>query len=1167
MSQGEPLRKTRRATTGPLVLGSRFGKYQILSVVGHGGKGIIYEALDTVLNRKVALKLVLPTPGVDPEELKREQDRFLVEARLSAVLPVHPNIVSVYEAGDMEGQRYLAAELVIGKPLNEWKTGASQLQQLEILRDVAVAMAHSHKHGIIHRDLKPQNILVDADRRPHVTDFGLARKLGDKEDLADMGGGRIQGTPLYMSPEHAQGHKGVDARADVWSLGIMLYEILAGRAPFRGEKPQEVMERVVRDPLPPLPPTDLARAVGPLCVKALAKDPAKRPPSAAALAEGLTSCLRAQAPGGKSNKKVLLAAAAAAVVVLGLAAVLLLGGSSKELETALADGDRHMSGRNWSEALRAYERALAKDPANARAVDGQKRSKDAVQAQLDEEKRKSTDEIRRENDARSKEEREEYKRREDELKKKMEASRKADEEQQAIIKAQQIQAEERARAAEEAVRKAKEELAKKDSPVPAVPAPAPVPATTPAPVPGARPAPAPAPGVAAAPTGLPKALEDGALHFEAEDFTGGEKPVAGEDYKDNSPNPPGQRGYRGVCDVDMASVPMEDGSSGMIVGIPGPGEWLRYRFEGGGLYLIEIRYTRNPGQIHFEIDGKDATGPILLADPARAWVIATGATRKLADGPHELKLVWDSNQNCWLDWFRLRKLTPVVPPEGAPLAEAVKAIREAYRADYSKRSPADIVALARKLLEEGRKPAVDAPGRYALLSEARDLATLWGDPAAALEAVDEMTRYYLVNGPALKVAALAAATKAAKSAEIHADIAEAWMKFADEQADFEDYEGAVAAADKAQTAAKAGHDTALAARGAAREKELVALKDEFKAVQAALKTLAEKPDDPGANLVLGNYRCFARDDWAGGLPRIAKGSDNSAAAAAKKDVESPIDPAEQAATGDRWREAAGKRSGMGKARYETRALYWYEKGVGGLAGPARLKTESAIEAISKSLHGGDSLGRGLVFWAEASRDVGENPRDLATGARGQSSQLAMVMDGSVKAYQCGRGWIEYGLSEPLKAVTRTGSIFAWVKADTRGGGMGGIFNRGTDQTDDFGLWLYQGRIGALFNWPENRPGGMAISKTNVPGQRWAHLGYAWDEKTITFYLDGKEDGETPVSSMGLPQKRGQKAWLGCNVTGGPDYFSGSIGSTVVYNRALTPFEVQQLYMGTRAKFR
>ena len=1165
MTQPEPFRKTRRATTGPLVLGSRFGKYQVLRVVGHGGKGIVYEALDTVLNRKVALKLILAQP--DPEEQKREQDRFLVEARLSAVLPVHPNIVSVYEAGDIDGHRYLAAELVIGKPMNEWKAAASQLQQLEILRDVAAAMDHAHRHGIIHRDLKPQNILVDGEGRPHVTDFGLARKLGDKEDLANMGGGRIQGTPLYMSPEHAKGEKNVDARSDVWSLGIMLYEILAGRVPFRGEKAQEVLERLVREPLPPLPPTDLARELGPLCVKALAKDPAKRLPSAAALADGLTSKLLGQAPGAGKKKTLLIAGAAAAVAVLALAAVLLLGGSSKEVAAALADGDRHAAAKNWSEALRAYERALAKDPANARAVDGQKRAHEAVQARIEEDKRKTADEIRRENDARSKEEREEFQRREDELKKRMEAARKAEEEQASILKAQQIQAEERARAAEEAARKAKEELAKKDvAPAPAVPATVPPPNPAPLPVPGPRPGPA-VPAVPAAPTGLPKQLEEGVLHFEAEDFTGGDKPVAGEDYKDNTPSPPGARGgYRGACDVDMTTIDADEGG-GWIVGLPNVGEWLRYRFEGGGCYQIEIRYGRNGGQLHFEVDGKDVTGPIALAAPdRRTWPVATAVTKKLPEGAHVLKLVWDTNQNVWLDWFRFRKIVPLAPPEGAPLAEAVKAVRDTYKSDYSKRAAADILLLARRLLEEGRKPGLDGPSRYALLAEARDLGSLWGDPPTAMEAIDEMARHFVVNAAAAKAAALAAATKGAKTPAVHVAVAEAWLALAEEAAEAEDYESAVAAADKAQTAAKAGHDATLGARGAAREKELTALRDEYKSVQAALKTLSEKPDDPAANWIVGNYRCFARDDWAKGLPQIAKGNDASAAAAAKRDVESPIDPAEQAATADRWREAAGKRSGTAKARYESRALYWYEKGVAGLAGPARLKAEAAIESISKSLHGGDSLGRGLVFWAEASRDVGENPRDLATGARGQTQQLAMVPDGSVKAYQCGRGWIEYGLSDPLKAVSRAGSVFAWVKGDTRGG-IGGVFNRGADQTDDFGLWLVQGRIGALFNWPENRPGAMAMSKTPLAAQRWLHVGFAWDEKTITFYLDGKEDGESPVSSMGLPQKRGQRAWLGCNVSGGPDYFTGLIGSTVVYNRTLSAFEVQQLYMGTRAKFR
>lgn len=1167
MSQGEPQKKTRRASTGPLALGQAFGKYKILRVAGHGGKGIVYEALDTVLNRRVALKLILAQPGSDAEELRLEQHRFLVEARLSAVLPVHAGIVSVYEAGDIDSQRYLAAELVDGRSMVEWRAAATQLQQLELLRDVALAMDHAHRHGIIHRDLKPLNILVDKDGRPHVTDFGLARKLGDKEDVADMGGGRIQGTPLYMSPEHAQGLKNVDARSDVWSLGVMLYEILAGRPPFRAEKAQEVLEKVVRDPLPPLPPTDLARTLGPLCVKALAKDPARRLASAAAFADGLTGALLAEAPGAGSKKKLLWigGAAAAALLLLGF---LLFGGSAKrEIQAALAEGDRFAAAKDWTPALRAYELALGKDPANARGLDGQKRAKAAMQAQIEADKRSVAEAARREGDARSKEEREEFQRREDELKKRMEAARKAEEEQQAILKSQQIQAEERARAAEEAVRKAREELAaKKDAPAPVVvaPAPAPAPGPAPAPVPVPAPRPAPAPGVPAAPTGLPSTPEEGVLHFEAEDYTGGEKPVEGEDYHDTTPGNAGAV-YR-TGNVDIGRIDADEGG-GFFVGAGAQGEWLRYRFEGGGRWQIEIRYGRNGGRVHFEVDGEDVSGPIALPDPARrGWPVATGATRKLADGPHVLKLVWESNQNCFVDWFRFRKIVPLAVPEAVALAEAVKSVRDTFKTDYSRRGAAEIVALARRLLDEARKPGGDVLMRYALLSEARDLGALWGDVALAMEAVEEIERGWAVNGPALKAAALAAAAKAAKSPAVQKDVAEATLKLADELAEAEDYEAAVAAADRAETAARAGHDPALAAQCQAREKELAALRDEFKAVAAALKTLAEKPEDPAANLVVGAYRCFARGEWAKGLPLIAKGGDASAAAAAKKDVESPIDPAEQASTADRWKEAAGKRTGASRVRYETRALHWYEKAVDGLAGPARLKAEGAIEALSKSLHGGDTLNKGLVFWAEPARDVGENPRDLVTGARGTATGVPTTVDGGVKAYQCGRGVIEYPLAEPLKSMTRAGSVFAWVKPEARGG-AGGIFDRGETQTDDFGLWLIGGRVGALLNWPENRPGQMPLGRTAVAPQRWSHVGFTWDEKTLSFYVDGKEDGEVPVSGMGLPLKRGTRAYVGSNPPGGNDYFAGLIGSVVVYARALSPAEIGQLWMGTRGRFR
>jgi hypothetical protein len=133
--------------------------------------------------------------------------------------------------------------------------------------------------------------------------------------------------------------------------------------------------------------------------------------------------------------------------------------------------------------------------------------------------------------------------------------------------------------------------------------------------------------------------------------------------------------------------------------------------------------------------------------------------------------------------------------------------------------------------------------------------------------------------------------------------------------------------------------------------------------------------------------------------------------------------------------------------------------------------------------------------------------------------------------------------------------------------IGGIVDRGDPQRDDFGLWVNNGRLGAWFNWPENQLRAMVLSKNPLPIQKWVHAGFTWDEKTITFYVDGREDSASPIGPMGLPQRRGTRVYVGANVPGQPDDFGGLIGSVLLYNRTLTDTEVQQLYLGTRAKFR
>src|SRR6185436_14504921 len=171
------------------------GKYGILRELGKGGMGIVYEAEDPELGRRVALKMLLLEFNLNPSESAVEEERFTREARLSANLPKHPNIVGVYEAGVAEGQRFIAMEFVEGKQFSEWRIQKSVTlrQQVAVLRDAALAIDHAHRHNVIHRDLKPANILVDAELRPHVTDFGLAKRERGDPTFALTATGTVMG--------------------------------------------------------------------------------------------------------------------------------------------------------------------------------------------------------------------------------------------------------------------------------------------------------------------------------------------------------------------------------------------------------------------------------------------------------------------------------------------------------------------------------------------------------------------------------------------------------------------------------------------------------------------------------------------------------------------------------------------------------------------------------------------------------------------------------------------------------------------------------------------------------------------------------------------------------------------------------------------------------------
>jgi len=276
--------------------GSRLGRYEVDGLIASGGMGDVYRARDTRLHRTVALKVLATSVLSDPERLTR----FTQEARTTALIN-HPNIVAVYDVGSEAGLPFVVSELLRGETLRARLKGGALPVRVAVSHaaEIAQGLIAAHHLGVVHRDLKPENVFVTEDEHLKILDFGLAKCRNETLGLPDDGSkstqpGTILGTVGYMSPEQVRGGT-IDERADIFSLGVMLYEMIAGQAPFERETPIETLYAILKnEPAALAPREELTEDLAHVIRHCLEKNPNARFQSARDLAFVLEFSLRVQ---------------------------------------------------------------------------------------------------------------------------------------------------------------------------------------------------------------------------------------------------------------------------------------------------------------------------------------------------------------------------------------------------------------------------------------------------------------------------------------------------------------------------------------------------------------------------------------------------------------------------------------------------------------------------------------------------------------------------------------------------------------------------------------------------------------------------------------------------------------------------------------------------------
>lgn len=518
---------------------------------------------------------------------------------------------------------------------------------------------------------------------------------------------------------------------------------------------------------------------------------------------------------------------------------------------------------------------------------------------------------------------------------------------------------------------------------------------------------------------------------------------------------------------------------------------------------------------------------------------------------------------------------PLPVPDETAVKNAEKLVREVFKEDFSRKSPADQAALARKLLKQAAESSEDPAARYVLLREAHDRATQSGDLAISLEALDRLAASFQINTLDLKIAAAATLGRAAKTPDSLRAAAKFHLTLADEALRADQFDVAGKAVESAIPLARSAKDLPTVQRAETKRREVKDSKAAFELIKAARETLARSPEDPAANEAVGRHECFRRNNWTTGLPALGKAADEGLRTLAARDLAEPKEGAPQLALAEAWWVRAEKEPEPAKASFKARAAHWYRQALPSLSGITRVKIEKRLAEISaaESPIPAPLPTEGLVAWWKFDETAGPTAADGSGGGHAGS-----LMGGPKWGKGKFGGALEFdGIddhvsipdSERLRTVQRGSyTISAWLKPARIPPGAGqqndahyAILIKAGFHT---GLCFTSEATVSLQHWLEGGGKSWSFSDGKLAPGAWRHVAGVIDVSTgsARIYIDGKPDG-TGRFPAGAPGKDyGAEPWrIGIARPNAPSWgwaVHGAIDEVRLYSRALSDEEVAAL---------